>query len=242
MFKKSASAVMIGAPLMMTTALTAFADSHGAKTIGQTTALIPEAGLPAGELKDGESGNTNFPFANFKALATVGEVDAETGVALTGYPDGQAAWLADEDTVRVTYQSESYATMGSAPQPETYPQEMSNGVTFTGSHIHTIDFDRAAFAEFMNNEDAAATMVKGSGFCSTPFTTHSVKWPPSQHSILPIWPENGATRLVPTARSSRSTLTTGSPRRTISSSPSAAHGTSRPTNTAKAWALPMTFG
>jgi len=67
------------------------------------------------------SGNTNFPFASFKALATVGEVDAKTGMALTGYPDGQAAWLADENTIRVVYQSESYATMGRAPAPETYP-------------------------------------------------------------------------------------------------------------------------
>ena len=153
----------LAAALLSSTALAAFAGSHGSKTIGETTALIPEAGLATGEIKDGESGNTNFPFASFKALATVGEVDAETGMALTGYPDGQAAWLADEDTVRVAYQSESYATMGSAPAPETYPWEMANGVTFTGSHIHTIDFDRAAFAAFMGNDDAASTMVKGSG-------------------------------------------------------------------------------
>ncbi len=160
MLKKSTG---LATALLLTTALTAFAGGHGAKTIGQTTALIPEAGLPTSALKDGESGNTNFPFANFKALATVGEVDAETGMALTGYPDGQAAWLADDNTVRVAYQSESYATMGRSPVPETYPWEMSNGVSFTGSHIHTIDFDRAAFANFMSNDDASASMVKGSG-------------------------------------------------------------------------------
>lgn len=153
----------LGALLMATTALCANADGHGMKTIGQTTALIPEAGLATAPVSDGASANINFPFANFKALATVGEVDAQTGMALTGYPDGQAAWLADENTVRVAYQSESYATMGSAPKPETYPWEMANGVTFTGSHIQTIDFDRAAFAEFMTNDAAAATMVKGSG-------------------------------------------------------------------------------
>ena len=157
------SSIILVAPLMMTTALTAYAGGHGAKTIGQTTALIAEAGLATTELKDGESANTNFPYANFKALATVGEVDAETGMALTGYPDGQAAWLADENTVRVVYQSESYATMGRAPKPETYPWVMQNGVSFTGSHIHTIDFDRAAFADFMGNDAAAASMVKGSG-------------------------------------------------------------------------------
>ena len=47
-----------------------------------------------------------------KAIATVGERDKMTGKALAGYPDGQAAWLKDDDTVRVAYQSESCATMG----------------------------------------------------------------------------------------------------------------------------------
>ncbi len=65
--------------------------------------------------------------------------------------------------MRVAYQSESYATMGSAPNPETYPWAMANGVTFTGSHIHTIDYDRAAFADFMGTEGPASSMVTGSG-------------------------------------------------------------------------------
>ena len=142
---------------------TAIASGHGSqKVIGQTHALIAEAGLPIisdanssnNNLKDGESANTNFPFANFKAIATVGEIDAISGLALTGYPDGQAAWLSDDDTVRVVYQSESYATMGKAPKPETYPWQMVNGVTFTGSHIHTIDYDRTKFADFMNNNNS----------------------------------------------------------------------------------------
>ena len=62
-----------------------------AKIIGETTALIPEAGLATAPIADGESGNTNFQFGDFKALATVGEADANTGMPLTGYPDGQAA-------------------------------------------------------------------------------------------------------------------------------------------------------
>ena len=86
----------LSAALLMTTALTASAAGLSAPTIGETTALIPEAGLATTKLKDGESANTNFPFANFKALATVGEVDKTTGKALTGYPDGQAAWLAKQ--------------------------------------------------------------------------------------------------------------------------------------------------
>ena len=142
----------------------AVAGSHGSqKVIGETIALIPEAGLATKPLKDGESANTNFPFAKFKVIATVGEIDDESGLALTGYPDGQAAMLADDKTIRVIYQSESYATMGRAPKPETYPWQMKNGVTFTGSHIHTIDYDRAQFADFMNNKNAAKGMVKGSG-------------------------------------------------------------------------------
>lgn len=134
-----------------------------AATIGETTALIPEAGLAKGTIADGESGNTNFQFGDFKAIGTIGEVDANTGMPLTGYPDGNAAYLADDDTVRFVYQSESYATMGRAPQPETYPWEMDNGVTFTGSHIHTIDYDREKFANFMKHDRAASEMVVGSG-------------------------------------------------------------------------------
>ena len=136
-------------------------------TIGQTTALIPEAGSAVQPewLNDGQSGNTNFPYSSYKALATVGEVDADTKQGLTGYPDGQAAWLLDDDTVRVAYQSESYAHIyGRTPAPETYPQVMESGVTFSGSKIHTIDYARDAFADFMGNDSAASDMVEGSGF------------------------------------------------------------------------------
>jgi len=63
----------------------AVAGSHGSqKAIGETIALIPEAGLATKALKDGESANTNFPFAKFKAIAKVGEIDDESGLALTG--------------------------------------------------------------------------------------------------------------------------------------------------------------
>ena len=129
--------------------------------IGQTTALIPQAGASydAEDLLNGASGDTDFAYGKFKALATVGEIDPKNGLALTGYPDGQAAWLKDEETVQVVYQSESYATMSN----ETYPWVMNSGVKFTGSHIHTIDYDRSTFADFLNNDEAASTMVKGSG-------------------------------------------------------------------------------
>lgn len=132
-------------------------------TVGETTALIPQASTAteASQLLDGESGNTNFQFGDFKALSTIGEVDLETGNSLTGYPDGSAAWLKDAETITVAYQSESYANIYGT---ETYAQVMTSGATFTGSHIHTIDYSREEFASFMENGEAASTMVEGSGF------------------------------------------------------------------------------
>jgi len=131
------------------------------KNIGEVTALIPEASTAdeAHELLDGQSGDIAFPYAEFKALATVGEIDPVTKKALTGYPDGNAAWLKDNDTVRVAYQSESYATMSN----QTYGWEMESGVKFTGSHIHTIDYNRAKFASFLDNESPASEMFEASG-------------------------------------------------------------------------------
>ena len=162
----------LAAALLATTTLTATAEKHGDLVkIGETTALIPEASTPGDgfEIVDGQSADIDFPFVNrMKPLGTVGEVDPETGKALTGWPDGNAAWLADEETVRVAYQSESYATMST----QTYPWEMASGVTFTGSHLHYIDFDRAQMADFLNNDSAASEMFKGSGHLFS--TIHNV--------------------------------------------------------------------
>ncbi len=92
---------LLATTLLSTATVTvAIADAHGPqKVIGQTKALIAEAGISSvsdassssNQLKDGASANTNFPFAEFKAIATVGEVDGDSGLALTGYPNGQAA-------------------------------------------------------------------------------------------------------------------------------------------------------
>lgn len=131
-------------------------------SIGEVSAVIAEASTAdePSELTDGQSGDTDFPYmTNLKALATVGEIDPANGLALTGYPDGNAAWLADNDTVRVVYQSESYANY----KAETYGWAMNSGVKFTGSHIHTIDYDRAKFAEYLSNSSKANTMFKASG-------------------------------------------------------------------------------
>jgi hypothetical protein len=133
------------------------------KTIGEVTAQMPEAttaGTNPDLLMDGGAGSKDYPYlSNLKPIATVGEYDAKTGYVLTGWPDGDAAWLADEDTIRVAYQSESYARLSW----ETYPSTMKSGATFTGSKIHYIDYDRAKFADFLNHDGAASEMVEGSG-------------------------------------------------------------------------------
>ena len=122
---------------------------------------------------DGESGNTQYPYGTFKPLATMGEVDASRAEndtpaalqALTGVPDGSGAWLIDDNTVRIAYQSESQGSiMPRTPTPQTYPQTMQSGVTFTGSKIHYIDYDREQLASFLEGDASAASMVKGSGF------------------------------------------------------------------------------
>ncbi len=160
--RTSRTAIWMATLLFGSTTL-AFAGGHQKMTIGEVTALIAEASTADenDELSvDGHGGDTNFPFmGNMKALATVGEVDKVTGNALTGYPDGQAAWLTDEDTIRVVYQSESYGTMSN----QTYGWQMKSGVKFTGSHIHTIDYNRSKFASFLTNENPASTMVESSG-------------------------------------------------------------------------------
>jgi len=132
-----------------------------AKTIGSTKALIPVAGSSSRpkHLLEGKSGDTDFPHGKFKALATIGEVDKKTGRALTGYPDGNAAWLKDDQTVRVAYQSESYGQIST----ETYGSKTKSGAQFTGSKIHYIDYDREGFANFLTGGKPASSMVKGSG-------------------------------------------------------------------------------
>ncbi|SLN39608.1 hypothetical protein [Roseisalinus antarcticus] len=149
----------VGSALLLSTALPVAAQ---VRNIGAVDALIAEASTATApsELVDGQSGNTDFPFlSGAKPLATVGEVDPETGLVLTGYPDGHAGWLLDAETVRLAYQSESYGQLSS----ETYPWEMESGATFTGSHIHTIDYDRAGLAAFLDTDGPASELVEGSG-------------------------------------------------------------------------------
>ena len=83
-----------------------------AKPIGGTTELIAEATDCAHSetcvLEDGKSGDIDFPYANIKVIATMGEIDAKTGYMLVGVPDGMGSYLLDDETIRFVYQSESY--------------------------------------------------------------------------------------------------------------------------------------
>ncbi|CAE7464716.1 U2AF35B [Symbiodinium sp. CCMP2592] len=124
-----------------------------------------DAGNNAEFLVDGRAGNTNFPHGNIKVLATAGEVDPLTGSMLTGVPDGLGAYLKDADTVRLIYQSEAYGQLVSS-NPESFPWTVnSNTASFTGSHIHFIDYDRSRLATFMDDGAPAKAqgMVKGAG-------------------------------------------------------------------------------
>ena len=131
-----------------------------------------------------KSGNTQFPYGVFKALATVGEVDpARVGRknpgrvrALTGVPDGSGAWLLDDDTVRIAYQSESQGSIWTrTPAGQTYPQIMKSGVTFTGSKLHFIDYDREGLSTFLEGESRRRRWSKTADFCSTSSITCSVR-------------------------------------------------------------------
>merc|ERR1719453_2612402 len=119
-------------------------------TMGETTGLIAVASDTHTPMSDNADGNVHWEFLQgMKAIATVGEVDATTGFPMTGWPDGHAAWLIDENTVRLAYQSESYGIM-STP---TSARKLKSGATMTGSQVYTIDLDRTKLAEFLTNGD-----------------------------------------------------------------------------------------
>jgi hypothetical protein len=136
-------------------------------TVGSITELIPEAAdasVDDAPVKDGKSGDTDFPHGNLKPLATVGEVNTcgETeGEMVVGVPDGMGAYLIDDKTVRVVVQSESY---GPIEEYESYPFPVNDGAaTFTGSHVQYADVDREGLAKFMEHDKPASGFVKGFG-------------------------------------------------------------------------------
>lgn len=134
------------------------------KPIGGHSARLPEASDSLGNSslrQDGADGDVDFQFGNLKPIATVGEVDYKTGMVLAGVPDGMGAMLADDDTVRVVVQSESYGPVSSW---ESYPYMVNDGAAgITGSHVQYVDYDRQMMSQFMSSGLPASSMVKGAG-------------------------------------------------------------------------------
>ena len=135
-------------------------------TVGSNTAMLAEAcdaSISGATVEDGMSGDTDFPYMTMKTLATMGErsVCAGTeGLKLTGVPDGIGAYLVDDDTVRVVYQSESYGPL----RYESYPLPLNDGAfTMGGSMVQYIDYDRHLMADFLSHDGPASDMVVGVG-------------------------------------------------------------------------------
>lgn len=86
-------------------------------TVGSITELVVEAGdaaVSGAPVEDGMSGDVAFPFGEIKAIVTAGErsvCDESRGEVIVGKPDGMGAYLIDDETVRVVFQSESYGPL-----------------------------------------------------------------------------------------------------------------------------------
>lgn len=136
--------------------------SHG-ESIGSITARIPEASDAGGDKKltiDGMDGDVDFPHGDLKPIATVGEFDICSGEMVVGVPDGLGATLADDSTVRVIVQSESYGPL----VYESYPFFVNeNAASFTGSHVQYADYDREMLSKFMQSKFPASDAVIGFG-------------------------------------------------------------------------------
>lgn len=105
----------------------------------------------------------DFPHMKMKVLASMGERSIcpdSLGEKLVGTPDGVGAYLLDDDTVRIVFQSESYGPL----RYESYGTKVNDdSAVIGGSHVQYIDYDRTMLSEFMDNDDAASTMVVGMG-------------------------------------------------------------------------------
>jgi hypothetical protein len=86
-------------------------------TVGSITDLIVEAGdaaVSGAPVADGKSGDVAFPYGEIKAIVTAGErsvCDESRGQVIVGKPDGMGAYLIDDKTIRVVFQSESYGPL-----------------------------------------------------------------------------------------------------------------------------------
>jgi hypothetical protein len=144
----------------------AYEQYQAGEEIGSNTALLCEAAdasATGAPVVDGESGDTDFPHGNLKVLATMGErsvCEESEGAKLVGVPDGMGAYLVDDYTVRVVFQSESYGPI----RQESFPVKMNDAnFTMGGSHVQYIDYDRKLMSDFMKHDGPASDMVVGVG-------------------------------------------------------------------------------
>lgn len=113
---------------------------------------------------------------------------------LVGVPDGMGAYLVNETTVRVVFQSESYGPMYGL---ESYPF-IVNGATggsFTGSHVMYVDYDRHSLADFMSTpmDSPAAPFVTGAGnLITSAMNLHGAPVGPRNRCTIP-----GHTHITP---------------------------------------------
>jgi hypothetical protein len=86
-------------------------------TVGSITDLIVEAGdaiISGAPVADGKSGDIAFPYGEIKTIVTAGErsvCDESRGEVIVGKPDGMGAYLINDETIRVVFQSESYGPL-----------------------------------------------------------------------------------------------------------------------------------
>lgn len=135
-------------------------------TVGSTTASIAEASdasVTGAPIQDNTSGDTGFPFGALKPLATMGErsvCEGYMGKKIVGVPDGLGAYLPDDDTLRLVFQSESYGPL----RYESWAYPINDGAAFMGgSHVQYIDYDREMMTGFMESSEPASSMVVGVG-------------------------------------------------------------------------------
>lgn len=132
------------------------------ETIGSNTAMLAEAAdasATGATIEDGKSGDTDFPFGDIKVIATIGErsvCPSSYGQKLVGVPDGVGAYLTDDSTVRLIFQSESYGPL----RYESFPIPMNDGsFLMGGSQVQYIDYDRSMMDGFMSYDGPASDMV-----------------------------------------------------------------------------------
>ena len=98
--------------------------------------------------------------ANFHSSGERNVCDENYGFKIAGPPDGVGAYLADDHTLRVVVQSESY---GPLRGKESFHFKVNDGAEITGSHIQYVDYDRTMFSTFMDHDTPASEMVTGMG-------------------------------------------------------------------------------